>query len=316
MNTPTARAAAAATAIRKARIPPRNDAGALYCEHPECHGFELTFRRMCEWHKHMDRHERPYKCFAYGCELTPGFTYSGGLLRHQREVHKMNMSAKQPLFCPFPSCNRNRDSENGFTRRENLEEHKRRRHMSELLEEVAPKESPKSSYSPGPPTATAAVTPMRRRREEEVLPSPSSSTSSSSAAAGAGATAVAAVSSSLARLHRTSAPALKRRRADTSTTTTTTTTDDPQRVQHLLYQSGLNEHQLIHLLQCRLREREDMIRAQAAELCRYQSLFHSLPHQAVYGVGGEQPTQAPQQLPGGADSTAFARVADTKEPRV
>jgi hypothetical protein len=62
----------------------------------------------CEWNKHMDSHERPYKCHTSPCDLNkdmdkhkhsyknqgagralnPGFTYSGGLLRHQGEVHK------------------------------------------------------------------------------------------------------------------------------------------------------------------------------------------------------------------------------------
>lgn len=48
-----------------------------------------TFGRKCEWNKHMDKHDRPYKCTMIGCEKIPGFTYSGGLLRHQREVHNL-----------------------------------------------------------------------------------------------------------------------------------------------------------------------------------------------------------------------------------
>ncbi len=80
----------------------------------------------------MDRHERPYKCVATGCEMSQGFTYSGGLLRHQREVHKMHLAAKEPLYCPFPGCNRGTGP--GFTRKENLEEHKRRRHLGEPAE--------------------------------------------------------------------------------------------------------------------------------------------------------------------------------------
>jgi hypothetical protein len=75
----------------------------------------------------MDKHERPYKCTEPGCEKLQGFTYSGGLLRHQREVHKKNGTAKTTLFCPEPNCNRH--SGTGFTRRENLNEHIRRRHV-------------------------------------------------------------------------------------------------------------------------------------------------------------------------------------------
>jgi hypothetical protein len=76
--------------------------------------------------KHMDKHERPYKCEHAGCEKLQGFTYSGGLLRHQREVHKMHGGTKEPLFCPFGNCKRNAGA--GFTRKENLYEHIRRVH--------------------------------------------------------------------------------------------------------------------------------------------------------------------------------------------
>lgn len=75
----------------------------------------------------MDKHDRPYKCFEPGCDKIQGFTYSGGLLRHQREVHKKNTDAKKPLMCPYGDCNRS--TGNGFTRQENLREHLRRRHM-------------------------------------------------------------------------------------------------------------------------------------------------------------------------------------------
>lgn len=75
----------------------------------------------------MDKHDRPYKCLEPGCDKVQGFTYSGGLLRHQREVHKKNVNAKKPLMCPFADCNRS--TGNGFTRQENLKEHLRRRHL-------------------------------------------------------------------------------------------------------------------------------------------------------------------------------------------
>ncbi len=57
---------------------------------------------VCEWNKHMDRHERPYKCHEAGSGPNPGFTYSGGPLMHQGEVHKMHLVSD---FCPFPNCN-------------------------------------------------------------------------------------------------------------------------------------------------------------------------------------------------------------------
>jgi hypothetical protein len=74
----------------------------------------------------MDKHERPYKCPAPGCEKLQGFTYSGGLLRHQREVHKMHGGTKEALYCPYANCKRNTGT--GFTRKENRDEHVRRVH--------------------------------------------------------------------------------------------------------------------------------------------------------------------------------------------
>jgi hypothetical protein len=76
----------------------------------------------------MDKHDRPYKCPAEGCEKLPGFTYSGGLLRHEREVHGKHGGPKNPLNCPHAFCKRHRGK--GFSRLENLNEHLRRVHTS------------------------------------------------------------------------------------------------------------------------------------------------------------------------------------------
>ena len=118
---------------------------------------------MCHFSKHMDKHDRPYKCMEPGCDKIQGFTYSGGLLRHQREVHKKNINAKKPLMCPYADCNRS--TGNGFTRQENLKEHLRRRHMhtenghaSELP--IAP--SPDLDGTTSLATASAA---LKRKRE-------------------------------------------------------------------------------------------------------------------------------------------------------
>ena len=75
----------------------------------------------------MDRHERLYKCNESEYEASPGFTYSGGLLRHQQEVYKIYLITQKILYCLFSNCVQ--ASSNGFTRKENLEEHKRRRHF-------------------------------------------------------------------------------------------------------------------------------------------------------------------------------------------
>ncbi|KAF2848090.1 hypothetical protein T440DRAFT_470442 [Plenodomus tracheiphilus IPT5] len=104
--------------------PERNSEGKMMCKHQDCSG--LIFERKCEWSKHMDKHDRPYKCLVPGCEKLQGFTYSGGLLRHEREVHKLHGGTKKSLFCPFSDCKRS--SGTGFTRKENLAEHVRRVH--------------------------------------------------------------------------------------------------------------------------------------------------------------------------------------------
>jgi hypothetical protein len=74
----------------------------------------------------MDKHDRPYKCAAAGCEKLPGFTYSGGLLRHEREVHGKHGGPKNSFYCPHPNCKRHAGK--GFSRQENLNEHLRRVH--------------------------------------------------------------------------------------------------------------------------------------------------------------------------------------------
>lgn len=77
--------------------------------------------------KHMDKHDRPYRCANPACAKLQGFTYSGGLLRHEREVHGKHGGPKSQMMCPFPDCKRH--SGKGFTRKENLNEHIRRVHQ-------------------------------------------------------------------------------------------------------------------------------------------------------------------------------------------
>jgi len=76
----------------------------------------------------MDKHDRPYKCLAAGCEKLPGFTYSGGLLRHEREVHNEHGGPRKQLNCPHVNCKRHGGK--GFSRQENLNEHLRRVHTT------------------------------------------------------------------------------------------------------------------------------------------------------------------------------------------
>ena len=77
----------------------------------------------------MDKHRRPYVCEEPGCENLRGFTYSGGLHRHQREVHRQHGGPRAKCFCPHKDCKRSTGE--GFTRKENLAEHLRRVHRND-----------------------------------------------------------------------------------------------------------------------------------------------------------------------------------------
>ncbi|KAI1345062.1 hypothetical protein F5Y15DRAFT_16305 [Xylariaceae sp. FL0016] len=113
----------------------KNAVGQFCCTFSGCEDEVKVFGRKCEWSKHMDKHDRPYKCPAPGCEKLPGFTYSGGLLRHEREVHNKHGGPKNPLNCPHVNCKRHTGK--GFSRLENLNEHLRRVHTSELNGQIA-----------------------------------------------------------------------------------------------------------------------------------------------------------------------------------
>lgn len=94
----------------------------------------------------MDKHTRPYVCEEIGCEKIQGFTYSGGLHRHQREVHHQHGGPKASCLCPHRDCKRSLLGR-GFTRKENLAEHLRRVHRGDVDEPAV------SSQSLGPTIA-------------------------------------------------------------------------------------------------------------------------------------------------------------------
>lgn len=95
----------------------------------------------------MDKHDRPYKCKADGCEKLPGFTYSGGLLRHEREVHGKHGGPKRQLNCPYKMCKRHGGK--GFSRQENLNEHLRRVHTNGTDVDAAEKEDEEEQEGSG-----------------------------------------------------------------------------------------------------------------------------------------------------------------------
>ncbi|KAI1462711.1 hypothetical protein F4805DRAFT_6617 [Annulohypoxylon moriforme] len=118
------------------RIETKNREGLYCCTFPGCTEPVKTFPRKCEWGKHMDKHDRPYKCMAVECEKLAGFTYSGGLLRHEREVHGKHGGPRNPLNCPHGNCKRHEGK--GFSRMENLNEHLRRVHTPNEANQSAP----------------------------------------------------------------------------------------------------------------------------------------------------------------------------------
>ena len=77
--------------------------------------------------KHVfSRHPPSYRCQRTECAQLRGFTYSSGLLRHEREVHGLHDGPKDQLRCTVSTCKRH--SGERFTRKDNLNEHLRRVH--------------------------------------------------------------------------------------------------------------------------------------------------------------------------------------------
>lgn len=109
----------------------------------------------------MDKHDRPYKCAAEGCEKLPGFTYSGGLLRHEREVHGKHGGPKNSFNCPHLNCKRHTGK--GFSRLENLNEHLRRVHTQNGGAPSGAEGETDDAASDGP----AATPGQKRKREPE-----------------------------------------------------------------------------------------------------------------------------------------------------
>lgn len=105
-------------------VPRMNLYGKYICDYPNCDDFKAS--RRCEWKKHVDKHYRPHRCLDTVCAASKGFTSSGGLLRHEREVHNKHGGPKTQLACTYPDCKRKNKL---FTRKENLNGHLRRVHQ-------------------------------------------------------------------------------------------------------------------------------------------------------------------------------------------
>ncbi|KAI1098505.1 hypothetical protein F4804DRAFT_338139 [Jackrogersella minutella] len=132
----------------------RDENGRWVCRAPDCDGPVRTFARRCEWNKHMDRHDRPYHCSARECVNIAGFTYVGGLLRHEREVHGQHGGPSNSLNCPHGNCKRHEGK--GFARMENLNEHLRRIHTPNDARSLPPTASPEDDVEDASATLQVA----------------------------------------------------------------------------------------------------------------------------------------------------------------
>jgi hypothetical protein len=74
----------------------------------------------------MDTHERIYHCLRPSCSKLKGFTYAGGLKRHEKQIHKMHGGAE--FYCSHAGCSRAVGGGQPFTRKENRADHLQRQH--------------------------------------------------------------------------------------------------------------------------------------------------------------------------------------------
>ncbi|KIW76962.1 hypothetical protein Z517_09406 [Fonsecaea pedrosoi CBS 271.37] len=94
-----------------------NAADGLY----DCEYCEEKFPVAHAWKKHMDKHERPYKCTFEGCTNRDGFSKPCALMRHHEHLHLR----KVQWFCIFEDCDRH---ERGFFRSDHARKHEERVH--------------------------------------------------------------------------------------------------------------------------------------------------------------------------------------------
>ena len=116
----------------------------------------------------MDKHDRPYICDEPGCENIRGFTYSGGLHRHQKEVHRQHGGPRGSCHCPYNDCKRSTGV--GFSRKENLAEHIRRVHRDE--DAPSSPQEPQATLTPlgdasGSQTPYGGLGARKRRRKAD-----------------------------------------------------------------------------------------------------------------------------------------------------
>lgn len=124
-------------------------------------GYLLSAMKLIRiYSKHLDSHLKPYRCKVLSC-VTPSFSSTACLLRHEREAHGMHGHGDKPYLCNFDNCDRSIPG-NGFPRRWNLRDHMRRVHDytgSPSNESTSPSPSSMSTQSLGKGSET-----IRKRR--------------------------------------------------------------------------------------------------------------------------------------------------------
>jgi hypothetical protein len=120
--------------------------------------------------RHTERkHDRPHKCPITGC-TSEGFGTKVDLDRHLKAVHQ-----DHHLFCPVEGCNRAETApvKKSFHRRDNLDDHVRRRHPTMATSNIASATLP-SSWLETPVNSIAEASletrPIAKRRRESSPP--------------------------------------------------------------------------------------------------------------------------------------------------
>jgi hypothetical protein len=86
----------------------------------------------------MNRHSRPFICNVVGCTRADGFSSKGILQRHMKMHSRASaaetaaLAGNTSFYCPEPTCDRSfsHSSDKPFTRKDNRDDHVRRKHGS------------------------------------------------------------------------------------------------------------------------------------------------------------------------------------------
>ncbi|KAI9809030.1 MAG: hypothetical protein M1825_002319 [Sarcosagium campestre] len=100
-----------------------------------CDRCSAVVKNLSALKKHMQRHEKLFKCEVNGCTREQGFSTSNDLDRHLLTVHKINVSQKPSVYwvCMVPGCKRYGTQS---TRRDNFRSHLSRMHPEKNTAEL------------------------------------------------------------------------------------------------------------------------------------------------------------------------------------